>query len=155
MKILRALPSNTHKGLVQHFAPQSCPLDRWHFFAITTLTHRKPHSYAVFVKVFSLAFFKKQVGLSTPFEKSSVPSSFFQVDRRQIKSACDQRASNVLFSSDGQSSSWGFHLGNPSVLKNRFFDSLKQKSRRFCFFVLPFLKYFLGKREAIKNSTKP
>jgi hypothetical protein len=42
---------------------QSCPADRWHFFAIATLTHLPPHIYSVEIKVFSLAFFKKQVGL--------------------------------------------------------------------------------------------
>ncbi len=62
VKILMALPSNTHKGFGQHFATQSCPLDRWHFFAIATLTLRKPHKHAVSIKVFGLAFFKKQAG---------------------------------------------------------------------------------------------
>jgi len=43
--------------------PQSCPTDRWHFFAIASLTHLKLHKYAVLIKVFGLDFFKKQVGL--------------------------------------------------------------------------------------------
>ncbi|MGE4215259.1 MAG: hypothetical protein AB7E42_10870 [Anaerotignaceae bacterium] len=51
------------QGYGQHFALQSYPAERWHFFAIATLTHLQPHKYAVVIKVFGLAFFKKQVGL--------------------------------------------------------------------------------------------
>jgi hypothetical protein len=57
-KTLRALPSNTYKGFAQHFAPQSCPSDRWHFFAIAPLTHLNPHSGLD--ESFLPWFFKKQ-----------------------------------------------------------------------------------------------
>jgi len=50
----------------QHFATQSCPLDRWHFFTIASLTHLKPHKYAVLIKVFGLAFSKSKWVWATP-----------------------------------------------------------------------------------------
>ncbi len=94
VKTLRILPSNTHKGFTSALCCAKLSFRQMALLCHCTLTLYKPREYGVYIKVFGLAFYKKQAGLGSAQGLTATGTEGFM----RLNEAISKRLEEILIS---------------------------------------------------------